>query len=95
MMSKMTGKLNKTEGWVMISSSCEKQLKTLSATDWNMSFGHPSGLSLLRNIRAKKEYPIPCKEKNSNYLKVGHQVTLSFYLHKTQSSFFIAFGTPH
>lgn len=50
-----------TEGWVMISSSPVKQLRTDSATDWNMSFGQSSGLSLLRSIRAKKLYPMPCK----------------------------------
>ena len=48
-----------TEGCVMISSSWAKQLKTDKATDWNINLGQPSGLSLLLNIRAKKEYPIP------------------------------------
>lgn len=54
----------RTEGCVMISSSLAKQLRTERATDWNMSRGQPSGLSLLLNIRAKNEYPIPCNKRN-------------------------------
>ena len=43
----------------MISVSFAKQLKTDSATDWNISLGHASGLSLLRSIRARNWNPIP------------------------------------
>ena len=43
----------------MISASPVKQDRTLRATDWNMSWGQPSGESLERSIRAKKEYPMP------------------------------------
>ena len=43
----------------MISVSFAKQLKTDNATDWNISLGHASGLSLLRSIRARNWNPIP------------------------------------
>ena len=48
-------KKNLTEGCVIISSSSVKQLSTDKATDWNNILGHPSGLSLLRNILARNE----------------------------------------
>ena len=48
-------KNNLTEGCVIISSSSVKQLSTDKATDWNNILGHPSGLSLLRNILARNE----------------------------------------
>ena len=37
----------------MISSSATKQLRTERATDWYMRGEQPSGVSLLRNIRAE------------------------------------------
>jgi hypothetical protein len=48
----------------MISSSPVKQLSTDKATDWNISFGQPSGLSLLRSMRARNEYPMPCGQQS-------------------------------
>ncbi len=56
-MPRSSGRLKSTEGLVIISSSATKQLSTESATDWYMRGEQPSGVSLLRNIRAaiKKE----------------------------------------
>ena len=51
-----------TDGWVIISDSFAKQLRTDNATDWNINLGQPSGLSLLRSIRARNWNPIPYKK---------------------------------
>ena len=66
----------------MISVSFAKQLKTDNATDWNISLGHASGLSLLRSIRARNWNPIPYNYlKNTMNIDFGGRYFFSLYWH--------------
>ena len=66
--------ITSTDGCVIISDSFAKQLSTDSATDWNINLGQPSGLSLLRSMRARNWNPIPCNMRNVNIsLSAGKQ----------------------
>ena len=64
-----------TDGCVMISVSFAKQLKTDNATDWNISLGHASGLSLLRSIRARNWNPIPYN-RLKNIMKISFEESI-------------------